>query len=69
MLHDAATLTPADLRAEIARRRLRLYELAPRVGLHPAYLGAMLSERLPLRVEIVERLLRAFEDLNHDRPQ
>ena len=40
--------TPADLRAEIARRQISLYRLAATIGLHPSRLGQMLNERLPM---------------------
>jgi len=42
-----ATPKAADLPAELARRQVRLFEIALKVGVHPARLGAMLRERLP----------------------
>jgi plasmid maintenance system antidote protein VapI len=53
-------MTPADYRAEIARRQLRLYDLAPRVGLHPSRLGAILRERAPLTPAVAARLAEAI---------
>jgi plasmid maintenance system antidote protein VapI len=53
-------VTPADFRAEIARRRLRIYDLAPHVGMHPAKLGAVLNERAPLTPAIAARLTEAI---------
>jgi plasmid maintenance system antidote protein VapI len=53
-------LTPADFRAEIARRQLRIYDLAPHVGMHPAKLGAVLNERAPLTPAIAARLTEAI---------
>jgi plasmid maintenance system antidote protein VapI len=54
--HDLA----ADLRAELARRQLRIYDVAPRVGLHPNHLGQILRGRRPLSVELAERISRAI---------
>ena len=50
--------TPADFRAEIARRQLRLYDLAPRVGIHPTRLGALLNEKIPMTPAVAERIVR-----------
>ena len=52
--------TAADLRAEIARKRVQRYELAVRVGMHPARLGAFLNERLPLRRDVADRISEAL---------
>jgi hypothetical protein len=52
-----------DLRAEVARRRVRLYDLAARAGMHPGRLGALLNERLPLRPEVAERVAEALRGL------
>ncbi|MBI2526748.1 MAG: helix-turn-helix transcriptional regulator [Candidatus Rokubacteria bacterium] len=57
-------ISAAELRAERARRQIRLYDLAPRVGLHPTELGAMMNGRRPLRPGLAEKImlaLRAFE--------
>lgn len=48
--------TPADFRAEIARRQIRRYELAARIHLNPQRLGAMLSERVPMPAAVAARL-------------
>lgn len=45
-------MTPEDLRAEIARRQVRLYQLASRIGVHPGCLGQILNERLPMTEEL-----------------
>jgi hypothetical protein len=50
----------SELRAELARRRMRVYELVPCVQVHPACLGAMLSERLPMRPELAARVAEAI---------
>jgi plasmid maintenance system antidote protein VapI len=58
----------ADLRAEMARRRRRLYDIAPAVGMHPNHLGAVLNGRRPLSPELAERIDRAIrgqEDGEH----
>jgi len=44
----AAIPSPSDLRARIARDQVLLYELAARVGYHPARLGQMLNEKIPM---------------------
>jgi hypothetical protein len=53
-------LTAAELRAERARRQVRLYDLAPLVGLHPSHLGAMLSGRRPLPDAVAVRVAEAL---------
>lgn len=40
--------TPADLRAEIARARLYLYEVAAAAGVPPGRLSAVLGGRAPM---------------------
>jgi hypothetical protein len=52
--------TAADLRAEMARRQVAIYRLAPAVGLHPSHLGQVLSGRRPLTPELAERIERAL---------
>jgi plasmid maintenance system antidote protein VapI len=56
----AASDAASDLRAEIARRQLVIYELAPRVGLHPAHLGQILGGRRPLTAELEARIRAAL---------
>jgi plasmid maintenance system antidote protein VapI len=56
----AANDSASDLRAEIARRQLVIYELAPRVGLHPAHLGQVLRGRRPLTAELEARIRAAL---------
>lgn len=52
--------TAADIRAELARRRLKLYRIAPRIGLHPNNLSLVLQERRPLSPDLAERIMRAI---------
>ena len=54
------TPTAADLRAELARRRLKLYVIAPRVGMHPTNLSLVLQEHRPLSPDLAGRLWRAI---------
>jgi plasmid maintenance system antidote protein VapI len=49
-----------DLRAEIARRQLVIYELAPRVGLHPAHLGQVLRGRRAFTPDLATRIRAAL---------
>jgi plasmid maintenance system antidote protein VapI len=50
-----------DVRAECARRRLPLYMLAAKVGLHPVRLGRFLNGHRPLSPELAERIRRALD--------
>jgi hypothetical protein len=54
--------TPADFRALIAFYDLKLYRLAPGVGLHPTRLSLVLHGRAPLHRDLAERLLRAIQE-------
>ncbi len=56
------TVTAGDLRALIARRRIPLYLVAARAGMHPATLGRMLTERRPLREGVADRILQALAE-------
>lgn len=56
------TPTAADLRAAIARHRLKLYIIAPRVGLHPANLSVVLNEHRPLSPELAQRLMSVITE-------
>lgn len=49
-------MKPADMRAEIAIRQLRRYDLAAEVGVHPSRLGQMLNGRIPMPPDIAERV-------------
>lgn len=58
---EAITVESArELRAEIARRQLVIYELAPKVGLHPAHLGQVLRGRRPLNPDLATRIRAAL---------
>lgn len=69
MLPRMDTITAADLRAELARRRLPVYILAARVRLHPVRLGRMLSGRVSLTAPIAERIMRAIGDESSVAPE
>ena len=56
------TPTAADLRAKLARLRVRIYEIAPEVGTHPTRLGLALNGRIPLSPDLARRMDDA---LNH----
>ena len=51
----------AQLRALRALHRVRLYDLAPRVGVHPGRLGGMLNGKLPLPAELADGIAAAIE--------
>lgn len=55
-------LPPAKLRAALAEHRLRLYELAPTVRIHPTRLGAMLNEKVAMLPAVALRLMQAIEE-------
>jgi plasmid maintenance system antidote protein VapI len=52
----------AELRAELARRQVAIYRLAPIVGLHPSHLGQVLSGRRPLSPELADRIRCALSN-------
>jgi hypothetical protein len=60
---DGEPITAGELRAELARRQIRVYELAPVVQIHPGRLGAMLSERLPMRPAVARRVAEALRSM------
>lgn len=51
-----------DLRAERARKQCPLYVLAPKVGMNPNRLGAMLNGRLPMPDAVAQRVAEALEE-------
>jgi hypothetical protein len=61
------TPTPADLRADVARYQLFLYEIAPRVRMNPQRLGAFLCERIPMRPEMATKIASAIADAAAER--
>lgn len=50
-------VTAAALRAEIGRRRAKIYILAAQLAVHPTVLSEMLNERRPLPAELGRRAL------------
>jgi predicted urease superfamily metal-dependent hydrolase len=60
-LDHPETPTAADLRALVARRQVRLFEIGYLVGLHPAKIGLLLNEHRPLPAELAQRLQAAIE--------
>ena len=55
-------MTVADLRADIARRRILRYRLAANVHVHPSRLAAMLNETVPMPSEVAARVAAAIEN-------
>ena len=53
-------LTPGDIRAALARKRIPLYLLAASVRVHPARLSPMIHERAPLPPRIAARIAEAL---------
>lgn len=54
--------TAAELRGQIAVQRILIYELAPKVGLHPTRLGMLLNERAPLSPDVALRIQQAIQE-------
>jgi DNA-binding transcriptional regulator YdaS (Cro superfamily) len=57
---QSAYANAGELRAEVARRMVPIYRLAPSVGLHPAHLGQVLRGRRPLSPELESRIRAAL---------
>jgi plasmid maintenance system antidote protein VapI len=51
------------VKAELARRGIKIHEFAARIRLHPSYLGAMLNGRKPVSAGVAERIRRALNAL------
>jgi hypothetical protein len=60
--------TPADLRGEMARKRVRIYEIAPAVGMSPTHIGRMLNERAPMTDKVRNGLVAALEAIAEEPP-
>lgn len=60
-------LDAGTLRAEIARARLPRYKVAAAADLHPTTLAQILSERVPLRRELAERIMRVVAEAVEER--
>ncbi len=58
--HAVSLDSAMELRAEIARRMVPIYQLAPRVGLHPAHLGQVLRGRRALTPDLATRIRAAL---------
>ncbi len=56
-------LSPEDIRADLARLRLPLYQLAALVRVHPGRLSPMLYGRAPLPARIAERIADVLADV------
>jgi plasmid maintenance system antidote protein VapI len=59
--------TAEDLRALLARARIKIYEVAPDVGCHPTTLGRMLNERAEMPADVAVRLQEVVERIVHER--
>jgi plasmid maintenance system antidote protein VapI len=57
-----ALKTAADVRAAIARDKLKLYLVAARVQVHPSRLSLIVNGRAPLTPELAERLAQAIAE-------
>ena len=56
-------ITPADLRALIARKRAKIYLIAGQLGVHPSRLSLVLNEREPLSPALATRIAEALQEL------
>jgi len=59
---SAVAIRAADLRAEIARQRVRIYKVASRAGIHPITIGRILSEKLGLSDRAATRIMDAIRE-------
>jgi helix-turn-helix protein len=50
-----------NLRGRFAEQQVHRYEVAPLVGLHPAYLGNVLNGHRPLTPELAKRIADAID--------
>lgn len=55
-------ITPADLRAELARLNVPRYVIAAKAGVHPSRLGAILSERARLSRSLAEAVWKVIAE-------
>ena len=56
-------VTAAELRADIARKRITKYKLAGVVGIHPSRISEILNEKKPLTDATAKRIAHALEVL------
>ena len=56
----------AELRAEIARRQVQIYRLAPLIGMHPSHLGQVLRGRRTLSPDLAERIRGVLRGIGSD---
>jgi hypothetical protein len=49
-----------DIRAELARHRLRIYKVAARAAMHPSLLSRIIQEHAPLAPHIATRIWAAI---------
>lgn len=54
-------VTAADLRALLARKRVKMWEMAFKLGINPTHLSAMLNERRALNPDVATRLVELLE--------
>jgi len=54
-------ISPATLRAEIARANIPRYHLAAFVSVNPARLGSILNEKLPMPEGLAEKIMRILD--------
>ena len=52
----------ADLRAEIARLRIPIFQLAARVDVHPGRMSRYLNERIPIPKNVARRIWLTLEE-------
>jgi plasmid maintenance system antidote protein VapI len=60
MTHVAKEDLASELRAEIARRKVKIFKIAPIVDMHPTSLGQLLRGNRPLSPELAERIRQAI---------
>jgi len=65
----AVEISARTLRERIAGALLKRYQVSARAGMHPSQLSSLLSERVPLRPDVAERIDAAIQDLSGAGPE
>lgn len=61
---ELTELTPGDLRAEIGRTQIPIYQVASRINMHPSRLSTILNEKRPLTQDLARRIAEALKELS-----
>ena len=59
---DSATPTHDELRAQVDNAGFKYYKFASRINVHPSKLSQYLHGRVPIPVDVIERIRRALDE-------